>query len=238
MNGCTGLIVDFGNQGIYYDHAYGPNWWQYYFEPIMINVAAPSKIFSNQDLYSFALSSLYQMSCERGNELIKKYIRIKPHLQKKIDNYLGTLFKNDKVIGVHYRGTDKVVEAPPLPYDIVVKCIKNEVEKDKNIKIFVATDEERFLQTMIKNFPGKVIFIDTHRSTDGKPVHYSSYSNYRKGEDALVDCILLSLCCKLYRTSSNLSAASTRFNTSLEVVLLNMNVHEKNMLRKNKKGSL
>lgn len=229
LNNCTGITINFGNQGIYYDQAYGPNWWHYYFEPIIINDKQPKQPFSNVDLHSFALSALYEMTCQQGHELIKKYIRIKPHIQKKIDDYIRQFFKNQTIIGVHYRGTDKVIEAPPLPYDVVIRLIRNEIEKDPNIKIFVATDEGKFLQSMIKNFPNKIVYIDTFRSFDGKPVHHSSYSNYRKGEDALIDCILLSQCSKLYRTSSNLSAASTRFNPSLEVILLNKNIHELNL---------
>src|SRR4051812_20950421 len=32
----AGIEVDFGTRGLYYDPAYGNNWWEYYCEPIRI----------------------------------------------------------------------------------------------------------------------------------------------------------------------------------------------------------
>lgn len=227
---CTGLIVDFGNQGLYFDTQYGSNWWNYYFEPIKINVDEKSiKIFHDDKHSGFSITAAHQMSVERGNELIKKYVKVKPSIQKKIDQFLQANFKGHTIVGVHYRGTDKRIEAPVVDYEVIMKLVRADLEKDEAIKIFVATDEDKFLQAMCKNFPGKIISIDGIRSTNGYPVHYTSHGgtkNYKKGEDALIDCILLSQCSKLYRTSSNLSAASERFNPSIKVTLLNKDIHE------------
>ena len=140
------------------------------------------------------------------------------------DNFTGY-----RVIGVHYRGTDKVGEVAAVQYSVIIALIQAEIEIDPDIKIFVATDEQRFLKEMCKNFPGKVVAIDAIRSTNGYPVHYPSHRgavNYQKGEEALVDCIVLSQCSKLYRTSSNLSSASMRFNPTLEVIVLSKGFHE------------
>jgi hypothetical protein len=32
----TGVKVNFENRGLYYEHALGSNWWEYYFEPIAL----------------------------------------------------------------------------------------------------------------------------------------------------------------------------------------------------------
>ncbi len=227
---CTGLVVDFETKGLYYDAKHGYNWWNYYFEPIEFNVDKKNiKIFHDDKHSGFSIIAAHQMSVERGQELIKKYVKIKPHLQKKIDQFVSDHFKGHRVIGVHYRGTDKIIEAPKVGYDVLIKLLKAEEEKDKNIKIFVATDEEKFLEEMRKNFPGKILAVDAIRSANGYPVHYTSHRgayNYKKGEDAVLDCMLLSKCAKLIRTSSNLSAASLRFNPSIEVTLLNRDIHE------------
>jgi hypothetical protein len=45
--------------------------------------------------------------------------------------------------------------------------------------------------------------------------------NYRKGEEALINCLLLSRCSALIRTTSFLSAWASIFNPALPIVLLN-----------------
>ncbi len=230
IDNCDGLIVDFGKQGLYYDVKYGPNWWEYYFEPINLGVDNPPReIFPKNKHSFFSVTAGYQMSRERGYELIQKYIKLKPHLQKKIDEFVKEHFEGHHVIGVHYRGTDKSTESPLVPYKVMIKLMKNECAQDPNLKIFVATDEEKFLKEMYKNFPGKIIAASVLRSQGGYPVHYTSHNgayNYKKGEDAVMDCILLSKCSKLYKTSSNLSSASARFNPFMDVILLSRGIHE------------
>lgn len=230
MEDCTGLIVDFENQGLYHDMKQGPNWWTYYFEPINLghDKSQPKK-FPYSKHSEFACLAA-EMPSQQGHELIKKYVKLKPHMQKKIDQFVHDNFKGHRVIGVHYRGTDKIIEAPTVSYDVIIRLIKNEIQKDTTTKIFIATDEEKFLHVMKHNFPGKIIALNALRSKQGYPVHYPSnggFDNYKKGEDAIMDCILLSKCSKLIRTSSNLSAAATHFNPSMEVVLLSRGIHDK-----------
>lgn len=227
---CTGVIVDFEDQGLYYDSKHGLNWWSYYFEPIRLGVDTTLvKKFPYSKHSAFSCCAA-EMPRERGHELIKKYIKLKPDLQKKVDRYVDDNFKGHRVIGIHYRGTDKIIEAPTVSYEVIVKLVKSEIEKDKNTKIFIATDEEKFLNVMQTTFPGKVVALQALRSQKGYPVHYPSNNgadNYKKGEEAVMDCILLSRCSKLIRTSSNLSAASAQFNPSMEVLLLSRGIHDK-----------
>ena len=44
----AGLQVDFADEGLYYEAAAGPNWWEFYFEPAhtQANVACPVKVFN------------------------------------------------------------------------------------------------------------------------------------------------------------------------------------------------
>lgn len=223
---CTGLILDFE----YPIYCYGQNWWSQYFEPIKLGqIEGEAKKFRTYEKVIFNLFAQFKMSRERGNELINKYVIIKPHIQNKIDAFVNEHFEGNYVIGIHYRGTDKYSEAATVTYEEVLDCIKNEVAQSdgKNIKIFVATDEEPFLHYMHKNLPGKVVAIDAIRSHNGTPVHNSSQNGYKKGEDALIDCILLSKCSKLYKMASNLSDVSIRFNPLLPVVHITTAFYEK-----------
>ncbi len=220
---CCGLRVDFEDKGLYYDKKYGENWWEYYFEPIDVGekTVVDKKFFDYKKLI-FSWHAEFGISRERGNELIRKYIFLKPHIQKKIDAFYATNFQECYVIGVHYRGTDKCGEADIVPYRDVYEHLQSIIKKQPNYKIFIATDDFYFLDYMHSCFSGDIIAIDAIRSDEGAAIHYTEKNrNYKKGEDAVIDCILLSKCDLLLKTASNLSDCSMKFNLHIPVIKLN-----------------
>ncbi len=219
---CSGLTVNFGKQGLYYDKNHGLNWWDYYFKPIHLGTQKKDvKAFTQDEMVNFAMQAQYKMPRMKKQELIQKYIIIKAHIEKKIEKFIQEKFKKNFMIGIHYRGTDKLSEASAVSYAHVHKTIE-EIEKPKKWKLFVATDDARFIEYMHKKFPSKILTIDALRSKNGQPVHYAErVKNYKKGEDALLDSILLSRCDILVKMASNLSDASMSFNPQLPVMHLN-----------------
>lgn len=221
----TCAIVDFRNTGLYYDKNKGLNWWQYYFEPIEIGDIDSNKTFEFRDNGRYYERNF---SREKFYTFIKKYIHIKPELQGKIDQFFQEKLAGSYVIGVHYRGTDKSIEAPRVKYETVKKAIDEQIlglkeKHGSNYKIFVATDEDGFLAYMENVFGNKIYAQTIERSTDGNPVHSNPKNTpYESGEGALLDCILLSKSNILIRTSSNLSRWSTYFNPSIPVIELNV----------------
>ncbi len=224
---CNGLIIDFENKGLYYDPNYGSNWFEYYFEPISCDITSTAKKFPLYRKITFSVSSQFIMSRKRGYELIQKYIRIKPTIQMKLNAFTETYFKDNHVIGIHYRGTDKKVDGPLIPYEEVCDVLALEVHVNSNVLFFVATDDENFLMFIQEKFPGHIISTSAFRSNSSKPIHYPRSKNaYQLGQDALLDCLLLAQCSKLYRTTSNLSSCSLKFNPSMPVIDLTKNYKE------------
>lgn len=223
----AGLKVDFTNQGLYYDAAKGSNWWEYYFEPLevgtpdLVNV----KIYTSASACSYhALFSENHLSREYAYSLIQKYMKLKPSIHQKLIDFVEQQFQGHFIIGVHYRGTDKIAEAPPISYEVVAQAILNQVQllQRWDFKIFVATDEQKFLDYINACFPGRVICQEAYRSQTGFPIHYTPTSRpYQMGEEALLDCLLLSQTHFLIRTSSNLSLWSSYFNPFIPVISLN-----------------
>ncbi len=160
------------------------------------------------------------MSREEAHRLIEKYIVVKKPLQKKIEAFIKNHFQDSFIIGIHYRGTDKISEAPRISYEKVFKEIEKAIKGHDSYKLFVATDEQAFLDAISVRYKGKVIFIEAIRSTNGKAIHSSQKNGYQKGEEAVLDCVLLSKTNLLLRTASCLSACSTFFNPTLPVILL------------------
>lgn len=232
------LGVDFQKEGWYYDTQKGPNWWSYYFDQPRIALHMPIqevRKFKAWQKIICALQGQYEIGCIRAHELIKRYIRIKKPIQNKIDAFYLKHMDGFYMIGVHYRGTDKTREAPAVSYETVSDIVHSQLQNrpsDIPFKIFIATDDQNFLEHMQKIYGQMICSIDALRSRDNNAVHTNALhtnqelSNYKKGEDALIDCMLLSKCDLLIKMASNLSDTSLMFNPYIPVIRLNKNYDE------------
>ncbi len=214
-----GLTVNFYKAGLYYDPAVGNNWWNYYFEPIFL----PPK--PNQEPRKMTLQEInlacragLALSRERRHQLIDKHVKLQPHIQKKVERFVQDYFQGRRIVGVHFRGTDKKKEVPRISYDAVAAAI--DARDLSEAYLFVATDEAAFLEYMNGRYPGRVIAAPATRSTDGRPLHFDAPDKYRIGEEAVIDCLLLSRCDFLVRTLSDLSKYSTYFNLNLPSIIV------------------
>lgn len=224
LDNLAGFKVDFGELGSYYDPEHGPNWWEYYFEPIELGSRENAKVtLSKKDHNQMAWEVRKTLSRGEANRVMHKYIKIKPYMLEKADQFAQENFKDYVVIGVHFRGTDKSHEAPPVSYEDALEVIAKQVASlnDDHYKIFLATDEQGFLDFMLGHFPDKIIYTQACRSTDSTAVHHSDYNAYQIGEEALLDALLLTKTQLLIRTSSSLSLWSTFYNVELPVIMLN-----------------
>lgn len=220
----AGVRVDFGDWNLYYDPAHGCNSWEYYFQPVRIGRDSRALV----RVIDFEQGNRFSMRGERmprwrAHELIARYIHVKPHVAAKIDGFASAHLDGHYVIGVHYRGTDKWTEAPRVPYEEVHSAVRDAIGacRSDRYRLFVASDEQAFVDGMQKAFPHRVVCWDTLRSLDGSPIDFRMGDNYKKGEDAVIDCLLLSRCDRLIRTSSSLGLCSTFFNPDVPVDLLN-----------------
>lgn len=90
-------------------------------------------------------------------------------------------------------------------------------------KLFVATDETEFIEWATATFPGKVLsYEDSPRLSARDPLatkggtHKSRcFSNFQKGESAVLDCLLLAACSYLIKNRSSFSDISLAFNPKL-----------------------
>jgi len=221
----AGIEVNFEQSCAYYNKSRGSNCWQYYCEPILLGSRkdAALKRFDSQEFGDYALRGR-SLRREEVSRIIEKYIKINRAIKNKVRAFLMQHYLNQHVIAVHYRGTDKISEAPRVPYSKVIESVENYITSHslEQYKIFVATDEKSFLETIKAVFPHAVVAYDATRSSDGKPLHYNrpDADLSKQGEEALIDCLLLSKGNVLIRTSSHLSLWATFFNPYLPVIQL------------------
>ncbi len=216
--------VNFGTTGCYYDPSYGSNWWGYYFQPVVLgHKSGPVKEVYGGDEGVNPWDIELRTSRAEAHRLIGKYIKLHAHVEEKINKFVKKQFRG-YTIGIHYRGTDKISEAPRMPYEYVDAKLQETMQRlgHQRYTIFVATDEGDFIRYMLTRYGDKICFLhQALRSFDGQPLHVTTSQKYKHGEDAVLDCLLLSKTDLLIRTSSNLSKCSTYFNPHLEVIELN-----------------
>ena len=219
----AGLRVDFATGGLYYDPAVGPNWWEYYFEPIsvgaMSGAAAKPASSAEHDIFE---SEAGRLPPERRAEIIRQYVRPKAQVRDRVESYVGEHFQGTYVIGIHYRGTDHAESTPPVAYERVRAAVRDAIGRAGPVRcrLFLATDEQAFVDYIQAAFPDRLVYRRMHRSVDGTPIHTRNVDNFGAGEDAVIDCLLLSRCQHLVRTESNLGLCATLFNPDLAQDLL------------------
>jgi hypothetical protein len=168
------------------------------------------------------------LTIKSAHNLFSKFIAISPDILGYVDGFCKERFSGEKVLGIHYRGTDKTEEAPRISYEECCLIIdKKLVELNGVSSIFVSSDEGEFvlyLKTRYKDRINVHYHDDVHRSVNGKSIHRERDvgDNFQKAKEALVNCLILSRTDYLIKTASFLSAWSCVFNPELPVELINV----------------
>ncbi|HUI27776.1 MAG TPA: nodulation protein NodZ [Candidatus Kryptonia bacterium] len=161
----------------------------------------------------------------RAAVLAQRYLRVRPEINDEVERFCRAHFEGAVVLGVHFRGTDKHSEAPRVSYEQCGGAVKQFLNRHPAVnRLFVASDESRFIQYMQAEFPSRSpCYCEDQRSEGQLAVHDPGFGgdNYKKGREALVNCLLLSRCSALIRTASALSGWASVFNPQLPVVMLN-----------------
>lgn len=180
------------------------------------------------DLEQLGLPGHYlrEMSLQHAHALWQRYMHLDQEIAAHVELFAVQHFTGRCVLGVHYRGTDKGSEAPPVSREDCVGCVIRYLDAHPSIDlVFLSSDEAGFID-WFKQLVARVEIVvhdDQARSYDGRAVHtHSVPGNVNpRGREALVNCLLLARCNALIRTASFLSAWSSVFNPALPVVMLN-----------------
>lgn len=162
----------------------------------------------------------------KGRETIGRYIKPKPHILEKVDSFYKQHFSTSFVLGVHIRGTD-LHYAPAVSPAEYFPHIDKQIEKEPGLKIFLATDQAQYIPVFEKRYGDKVVCSDSFRSdNEVAPFQRTELSPYKKGEDVLLDILLLSKADFLIKGSSNVGEMAMYFNPNLECLDLGYKKHK------------
>jgi len=208
------------------------DWFHDFFEDADV-IKAPAEPADSQFLrimhiQETDLASVYgpPMTIEEAHRLFTTHFHIKENIQSYVDRFVAQEFTATGAFGLHFRGTDKKIEAEPVDWPRSFRSIMKLAEDWPAVKrVFISSDDPKFIDWFAREAQGSlsvVVHPDEERSKDGKPVHTTTGGNhYQKGFEALVNCLLLSRCTALIRSASFLSGWSSIFNPQLPMTLLN-----------------
>ena len=149
--------------------------------------------------------------------VVRKYLRLQPEVEKMIINSKEQLFsKEEKVLGIHFRGTDFKRNYNGHPVNLTVEDYIKEIDellKQDYDKIFVATDDIEALEKFRNCYGEKVVYYnDVTRSSENETVMKSisirENHHYLLGVEVLRDMMTLAECDGLVAGLSQVSIAA------------------------------
>lgn len=173
---------------------------------------------------SYSISEEYLLAMAETTE---RYIKLRPEIEQRLKRDLDSVLCNDdRVLGVHYRGTDFRQGYKDHPIFIEVddhmQAIDHILEKGNTeySRIFLATDDERALEKFKNKYGEKVCYYGkTTRGTGNTSVMYSQVTrqnhNFELGYEVLRDMWTLAHCSGLVAGMSQVSICSRIIRRSI-----------------------
>lgn len=189
--------------------------------------APPPPVCTVSDIDELGLPATYQaqMTLERAHALWTRYARLDAGVEAHVDSFAAAHFAGRRVLGVHFRGTDKTTEAVRVAWNALAEAVHVACKAHACDAVFVASDEQAFVDFMQCTFADRTVVVhaDTLRASGSEAIHVRPHPgrNRLKAREALVNALLLSRCTALVRSASFLSGWASVFNPGLPVILLN-----------------
>lgn len=188
--------------------------------------AVPFLVREFEDLPFFSEASVFSLKDAR--KLFRENFRIEPALARRVAAFKDQLFQGRFVVGLHFRGTDKHVEAERITYEDALHSARRalaaaEAATGTIPALFLATDEAAMVEFAPRFLdPYPVISVDAVRSRNGEPIHLSSGTDrLHLALEAMTDALLLGECDLLLKTASMLSGWAAVMSRSKPVLMLN-----------------
>ena len=230
------------------------NQWEYYFrQPSSMKVTDIDKcghiIYSSNGfktgdipLYAGLQAPKVFPTQEVVNEINRRYLPCIPFTESTLEyiNKGRDIFENKKVLGIHLRGTDMIIDPThpnPFTLDNLIDFIMKYELNQKYDKFFVCSDTEKYVEIMKKIFPDKTIVLDALRATNDieTGIHKQKNGRYRNkykmGLEVIKDMMWLAMCDGLVCGHSNVTYAAIVYNNNKykHLFVWNGNEYEQNI---------
>ncbi len=180
------------------------------------------RVYKRKKGYDFSQDEICRLA-----RIYKRYIKLQPAIQEKMDSDIKQLFggaSRKKVLGVHVRGVEwrkKQVFGHPIPVSVqdyleTAQKLLNELGYDK---IFLATDSEETVELFKKYFGDKLIEYRAVRTPVGSSqlsIFNDKNNPFQMGYEVLRDAYTLASCNSMLCGLSNVSYVTRIIKQSTE----------------------
>ena len=158
-----------------------------------------------------------------ANRIFNKYFKFNDFIIDEVNK----LNINNNTLGIHYRGTDKNYdnyEANYISKEEMILIIQDYMKNNDVKKIFCCSDEQSFVNEIIRLYPNLAIEYKQTRSTNSNNygLHFYGKNCCDKDRDNLtnsciIDLLALSKCNTIIKTTSAFSSFSKILNPSIKL---------------------
>jgi hypothetical protein len=216
-----------GKRSLYYEPRHGSNAWNAYFDS---RREGDGSIGFTLPYWPSVTAEYYN---DRGvsprqfvGQCIQSFAPPNQEILSKVDDYVTSNFKGDYIVGVHIRGTDAASgfeSRTSAKIEQYIYEVEKQLSAHPNARIFLATDDQRIVQTFSKHFGEILILRECIRSSNGDSIHghYDSGiegSPYGKGLEVLLDALILARCDFLIRGHSRVTCFSICYASELQYI--------------------
>jgi hypothetical protein len=144
-----------------------------------------------------ANSSYYGMSEDQIFAILfKNYLMPVDRIQKSVEDFYQQNMKSRNWVAVHMRGTDKINESPHLDETNLKyhEFLDRILHLNPSLGIFLMTDSEMILNSMVSKYGDKIITMKVQRSSTSTGIHFSGHSGHLIGDEILTETYLATKC--------------------------------------------
>lgn len=153
-----------------------------------------------------------------------KYLPPKSAITDSVNAILDVIPGRQFQLSIHYRGTDKMLEAPLVKFQSYENAIQERVSNGSSLsQVFLATDDVEFELFIKARFP-EINFSTFNLGTPSdasRGRHFSDMTPPDKAIESLVNMFLLAAAPICIRSTSYMSGVSKIINPRLRTITLN-----------------
>jgi len=213
--------IAWGERSLYFDPQTGGDAWSNYFKQSRFDFSPSS--FKRRSIAVPYFPGAQEFFPYDGltvrqsiSEAIASFCSVRTEITDKVDHFTRSKFCPGGMVGVHVRMTDAArgeENRRVLSIDHFVRATEDALREHALSGVFLASDDASVVDQFRKEFGETVVTTDSIRSLDGTSLHghYDggvSGNPRQKGEEVLIDALLLAKCGFIVRGHSRVTCFS------------------------------
>jgi hypothetical protein len=157
----------------------------------------------------------YARQRSEGARVFQKHIRIRQEIVAEVNHTFERLLRGRACISLHLRGTDKGDGRIKTNLSQAFNQVDRRLRSGNENAIFLATDDESFLEAATKRYNNSTLFYFPAMRTRGKLPVYKMHNPVQASHEVLRDIMCLAKCTYLVAGASSVSEMVMYINPQL-----------------------